>query len=215
MCQGGRTLREKPLGELQPVKTPDEPWDIFTIDFITGLPENCVYGRTYNAILVVMNVFSKMAHYIPYRNEINAGELVELILREIIRFHGIPLVFISDRGSLFTSRLWANLMYILKVKRRLSTAFHPQTDGQMERQNRSLEQYLRNYVNYEQDDWAPLLPLAKFAYNSATHSSTEMIPFEVNHHRIPWSNIITIEEAKTFAFQGGSVEGEDLTAEIL
>lgn len=83
----------------------------------------------------------------------------------------------SDRGSLFTSAFWTEVCYQLKVKRRLSTAFHPQTDGQTERQNQCLEQYLRMFINEQQDDWASQLPAAEFVYNNSVHTSTKMTPF--------------------------------------
>jgi hypothetical protein len=84
---------------------------------------------------------------------------------------------VSDRGSLFTSHFWAEVCYATKIKRRLSTAFHPQTDGQTERQNQTLEQYLRAYVDSNQDNWAAILPLAEFAYNNSVQASTGLSPF--------------------------------------
>ena len=90
---------------------------------------------------------------------------------------GLPDSIVSDRGSVFTAKFWSSLCYHLKIKQKLSTAFHPQTDGQTERQNQTLEQYLRIYVNYQQDNWAELLPLAEFAYNNSHHSSLGASPF--------------------------------------
>ena len=122
------------------------------MEFITGLPESVAYEGRYDAILVVVDKLSKMCHYIPCRSDMTARELAEVITREVIRLHGVPSAIISDRGSLFTSRLWANLMYSFRIERRLSKAFHPQTDGQTERRNSVLEQHLCSYVNYQQDD---------------------------------------------------------------
>ena len=212
VCQGGRVIREKPQGQMQSLPLPDNPWDIFTMDFLTGLPMSESYGGFHNAILVVVDVLTKMCHYIPVRKDLTAGQLAEVILREVIRLHGIPLSIVSDRGSLFTSRMWANLMYALKIERRLSTAFHPQTDGQTERQNSTLEQYFRSYVNYTQDNWSVLLPLAEFAYNSSIHSSTGKVPFEVNYGYIPRSDMVTTEEVQKYtAAKGISAEAEVLT----
>ena len=149
------------------------------MDFITWLPEIVAYGGTYDAILVVVDKLSKMCHYISCPSDMTAGELAEVITREVIRLHGVPSAIISDRGSLFTSQLWANLIYSFCIEQRLSTAFHPQTDGRTERQNSVLEQYLRSYINYQQDDWAPLLAPAKFIYNIAVYSSTGKAPFEI------------------------------------
>ena len=86
---------------------------------------------------------------------------------------------ISDRGSLFTSRFWSTLCWHLGAKRKLSTAFHPQTDDQTERQNQVLKHYLRVYCNYKQDNWPELLPMAAFAYNNSVHSATDKAPNEL------------------------------------
>ncbi len=185
------------------------------MDFITELPESVAYWWRYDAILVVVDKLSKMCFYIPCRSDITAGELAEVIPRGIIRLNGVPSAIISDRGLLFTFRLWANLMYSFRIKQRLSTAFHPQTDGQTERQNSVLEQYLRSYVKYQQDDWAPLLALAEFAYNTAVHSSTGRVPFEIVYVEIPRSKILTLDEVQKYnATRGSFAEGESLIERI-
>jgi len=99
--------------------------------------------------------FSKMAHFIPCLDSITASELASVFLQNIVRLHGLPKEIISDRGSVFTSKFWQQLLSQLQIKSNLSTAFHPQSDGQTERLNSILEQYLRVYVNYQQDDWHP------------------------------------------------------------
>ncbi len=123
-------IRGKQPGQLQPLPIPTNAWDVFSMDFITGLQESVEYGRRYDANLVVVDKLSKMCPYIPCRSDMTAGELAEVITEEVIRLHGVPSAIISDRGSLFTSRLWPNLMYFFRIERRLSTAFHPHTDGQ-------------------------------------------------------------------------------------
>ncbi len=106
-------------------------------------------------------------------------------------------------------------MYSFCIERRLSKAFHAQTDGQTKRQNSVLEQYLRSYVNYQQDDWAPLLALAEFAYNVAVHSSTCKAPFEIVYVEIPRSDMLTLDEVQKYsATLGRSAEGESLIKRI-
>ena len=105
ICQGARVICGKQPGQLQPLPIPTKAWDVFSMDFITGLPESVAYGGRYDAILVVVDKLSKMCHYIPCRSDMTAGELAEVITREVIRLHGVPSAIISDRGSLFTSRL--------------------------------------------------------------------------------------------------------------
>ena len=119
-------------------------------------------------------------HYKPVKVTINALELAKVIIDVVVWHHGLPNSIVTNRGLLFTLKFWSSLCYFLGVKRRLSTAFHPQTDGQTERQNSTMEAYLRAFVNFEQNDWARLLPMAEFAYNNTKNASTGHTPFELN-----------------------------------
>jgi len=149
------------------------------MDFITDLPSSIssLSGEVSDSILVIIDRYTKMAIYIPTRKEMNAEELAAVFVKHVIRSFGVPKGIVSDRGSVFTSRFWSGLCYHLGVKRRLSTAFHPQTDGQTERQNQTLEHYLRCYCNYRQNDWVDKLALAEFTYNNSTHSTIGTTPF--------------------------------------
>ena len=147
------------------------------MDFIVGLPPSRFRGRVYDSILVVMDRFTKMARYIPVTATIGAAELAEVFINTIFKDYGTPTGITSDRGPQFTSSFWGSFMFYLKVRRRLSTAFRPQTDGQTERQNQTLEQYLRCYCDYAQGDWAGKLALAEFSYNNSTHETTGHSPF--------------------------------------
>ncbi len=187
-------IRGKQPGKLQPFLIPTKAWEVFSIDFITGLPESVAYRATYYAILVVVDKLSKMCHHIPCRSDMTEGELAEVITREVIQLHVVSSTIVPDRGSLLTSRLWTNLMYSFRIELRLSTAFHLQTDRQTERQKNVLEQYLRSYVNYQQDDWAPFLALAKFAHNAAVHSSTGKARFEIMYEEVHRSDMLTLDE---------------------
>ncbi len=209
--QKARVILEKQPGEPQLLRIPTKTWDIFSMDLITGLPESVTYGGTYNVILVVFDKPSKKFHYIPCRLEMTAGELAEVITREVIRLHKIPLAIISDRGSVFTSRFWPNLMYSFRIEQRLSTAFYPPTNRQTERQNSVLEQYLSSYVNYQQDNWAPLFALAEFTYNAAVDSSTGRTLFEIVYGELPRSDRPTLDEVQKYsATRGSFAEGESL-----
>ena len=121
-----------------------------------------------------------MVHYKLVKVTIKALSLAEVIIDILIRHYGLPDSNVINQRSLFTSKFWSLLCYFLGIKRRLSTAFHPQTDGQIERQNSTMEAYLRAFVNFEQNDWARLLPMAEFAYNNAKNASTGHTPFELN-----------------------------------
>jgi hypothetical protein len=146
------------------------------MDFIEGLPSS----DGFNMIIVIIDRLTKMALFIPTHSDVDAPEVAMIFLQNVFAKHGTPSDIISDRGKHFTSRFWTSLCALLNIKGNLSTAYHPQTDGQTERVNQILEQFLRIYINYQQDDWANLLPLAEFAYNNTAHSATSLTPFFAN-----------------------------------
>jgi hypothetical protein len=146
------------------------------MDFVTGLPKITYEKRKFNAILVIVDRFTKYALYIPCSKKITSEGLANKFLRYVFRPYGIPHGIVSDRARVFNSAFWRSFCYLLGCKRRLSTAFHPQTDGQTERQNQNLEHYLRAFCNKDQKDWLHKLPLAEFTYNTAKHSATGETP---------------------------------------
>jgi hypothetical protein len=156
------------------------PWTDISMDFIVGLPESRQrrHAKPYNAILIGINQYTKQARYFPCHDSLDAIGLAEILARKLVlQRTGVLHSVVSDHGPQFTSRFWAAFCHHLRINRRLSTAYHPQTDGQTERQNQTLEQYLRAYVNYLQDDWVYWLPLAEFAYNNSVHASTGITLF--------------------------------------
>lgn len=180
-CQKNRSRRHRPYGDLQSLPLPTEPWKEITMDFITDLPPSMRDGCVYDAILVIVDRFSKMNVYVPTTKTCNAVTLAKILVQEVVRRFGVPRGIVSDRGSVFTSKFWSDFCYEAHITRKLSTAFHPQTDGQTERANQTLEQYLRCYCSEFQDDWAELLPQAEFAYNNSDHAANGMSPFSVVH----------------------------------
>ena len=123
------------------------------MDFVTGLPLSANWkDNNYDSILVIVTRLTKILHYEPVKVTIDVPGLAEVIINVVIRHHDLPKSIGTDRGSLFTSKFWSSLCYFLGVKRRLSTAFHPQTDGQTERQNSTIKAYLRAFPNFEQND---------------------------------------------------------------
>lgn len=176
-CSRSKNPRHRPYGLLQPLPVPEKPWSSVSMDFITDLP----MSNKFDSICVLVDRFSKMAHFVPCRKTITGEETAKLFIDNIYRFHGLPEDIVSDRGPQFVSKFWQALFEILQVKIKLSSAFHPQTDGQTERVNQVLEQYLRCNINYQQNDWTSLIPLAEFAYNNSTHASTHQTPFYINY----------------------------------
>ena len=148
------------------------------MDHIVQLPK--AGKEQYDAILVIVDRLTKQAIYIPCHTTDTAKDFARLFLENVFSKHGLPADIVSDRGSLFLSQFWKELCKILGIQSRLSTAYHPQTDGQTERTNQSLEGYLRIYTSYDQDDWDSLLPIAEFVYNNTPHSATGLTPFFAN-----------------------------------
>ena len=177
VCQRTRVHRHRPYGELASLPQPKGPWQEISMDFITDLPPSAGEGTVFDSIFVVVDRYTKMSLYIPTTKTVTAEGLATVFLQRVVRTFGIPKGIVSDRGSVFTSKFWSSICFYLSVKRRLSTAFHPQTDGQTERQNQTLEHYLRCYCNYRQDDWYSKLPLAEFTYNNSVHSTIGITPF--------------------------------------
>ncbi|XXQ31912.1 reverse transcriptase [Plasmodiophora brassicae] len=157
-----------------PLPLPTTLWRSISMDFVVKLP--CSNG--YDSILVVVDRLSKMAHFIPCNETISSVDLAALFLANVFRLHGLPDDTVSDRGPQFIAKFWKQLLIRLGVQRNLSSSRHPESDGQTERVNQVMEQYLRAYVNYLQDDWHPLLAVAEFSYNNA---ATGMSPFFANY----------------------------------
>jgi transposase InsO family protein len=179
----GRTTL--PAGLLSPMPIPQELWEVITMDFITGLPET---KNKYDMIFTVVDNLSKRAHFLPAKTTDDARDIANLFVSQVFRLHGLPSTIISDRDAKFTSNFWENLMQRLGTRIAMSTANHPQTDGQTERMNRTIEDMLRCLVNFHQNDWDDLLPLIEFAYNNQVHVSTKETPFYVDtgrHPRLP------------------------------
>jgi transposase InsO family protein len=144
------------------------------------LSEDC------DQLWVIVDRFTKMAHFIPLKKDQKTAEhLVKIFAHEIWRFHSILTDIISDRDSRLTSTEWKQFLGILGVRPRMSRSFHPQTDGQTERINQTIEAYLRSFINYEMDNWVGLLPMAEFAYNNSVTQATGMSPFFANYGRHP------------------------------
>lgn len=184
-CKRSKAPRQLSHGLLKPLEVPVKRWTSISIDFVTGLPTD-TNGN--NTILVVVDRLSKMAHFLPLHfgpdNEDVAAStkrVARLLRDRIVVLHGLPSSIVSDRDPRFTSRIARELASILNIQQNMSTAAHPETDGQAERVIQTLEQYLRAYVSYQQDDWIEWLALAEFAYNNTVSATTGLTPFMANY----------------------------------
>jgi len=172
---------EMPTGKLRPNQVPERPWQHILVDFITKLP----VSKGHDSILVVCDRFSKMSHFVATTEKIMAKELARLFRDNVWKLHGLPESVISDRGLQFAAGLMKKLNKMLGIETKLSTAYYPEIDGQTERTNQELEQYLRMYVNHRQNNWAEWLATAEFAFNNKVHTATKTSPFQVNYGREP------------------------------
>ena len=179
-CQRVKAEQKKPSGLLLPLDIPQWKWEDISMDFVDGLPRS---RRGNESIWVIVDRLTKSAHFIPIKASRTAMTLASIYVKEVVRLHGIPKSIVSDRDPLFTSRFWQSLQMALGTELNLSTAYHPQTDGQTERVNRVLEDLLRACIIDFGGSWEDHLPLVEFAYNNSFQSSIGMAPFEALYGR--------------------------------
>ena len=181
-CQRIKPSTQAPAGLLQPHAVPTRPWSHISMDLITDLPVSVSHdGQQYDAIATFVDLLTKQAFFVRTTKTVTATGLAHLYLDNVYRLKGLSKFIVSDRDTRITSEFWQTLFRRLGSTLNLSTAHHPQTDGQTEITHRTIEQILRAYVTPEHDDWATWLPVAEFAYNSSTHSSISTTPFEANY----------------------------------
>ncbi|MBW0540951.1 hypothetical protein O181_080666 [Austropuccinia psidii MF-1] len=160
-CSRNKNIHHEKFGLLKPLSIPNGPWIFLSMDFITQLP----LSNSFDSILAIVDRFAQMAVFIPKMSSITSLDLAHLFINNIFSKNGLTSRIVSHRD--------------------LSTAYHPETDGQTERVNQILEQYLWMYVSYHQDDWNTWLPLAEFSYNNSDHSSTKQLLFFTVYGRDP------------------------------
>lgn len=178
VCQQAKVEHIRQPGLLQPLPIPAQAWEIISMDFIEGLPTS----DRFNAIMVVIDKFTKYAHFIPIHHPYTAIQIAKIYLDNIYKLHGLPKIMISDRDPVFTSTVWQQLFKLTDTKLIMSSAYHPQTDGQTERLNQCVEAFLRCTCPRQ---WSKWLPVAEFWYNTAYHSALGHSPFEVLYGHSP------------------------------
>ena len=180
-CTCFKWSNQAPPGKLKLLDTPPGPWKEISANFITDLPES----EGFDSILVVVDWFSKEVKFVPCTKSISALDTVKLYLRYVWKHHGLPIGIVLDRGPQFASQVMKDICKRLGIQPRLSTAYHSQMDGQTERINRDLQQYLRIFTSEKQDEWVSWLLLTQFSYNAKKQLSTEKSPFEVTWSHQP------------------------------
>ncbi|KAG7588690.1 Reverse transcriptase domain [Arabidopsis suecica] len=181
MCERCPTCKQakaksQPHGLYTPLPVPSHPWNDISMDFVVGLPRTRT-GK--DSIFVVVDRFSKMAHFIPCHKTDDAMHIANLFFKEIVRLHGMPKTIVSDRDTKFLSYFWKTLWSKLGTKLLFSTTCHPQTDGQTEVVNRTLSTLLRALIKKNLKTWEDCLPHVEFAYNHSMHSASKFSPFQI------------------------------------
>jgi len=179
LCQRMKNRTEELAGKLKLSEVPQKTWTHLTVDFITKLL--VVAGK--DAILVVCDRLSKMTHFVATTEGTSVEGLARLFRDNVWKLHGLLESVVSDRGPQFVAELTKELNRMLGIRTKLSTAFHSQTDGQTERMNQELEQYLRFFIENRQKDWLEWLAMAEFAVNNKVHMATKVSPFMANYGR--------------------------------
>ncbi len=198
MCQRNKPATGVPAGKLQPLPVPKHIWEDISMDFIGPLPKT---SRGHDFILVVVDRLSKMAHFLPCKTNINGPALAQLFLDRIYSLHGLPKSVVTDRGTQFLNSFNTALCSLLGTRHAVSSAYHPETDGQTERINRVLGEMLRHYTNLQYDDWDLHLPLCEFAHNNSYSSAIGMTPFFACYGKHPRTPMNAIMEAAIAAWE--------------
>ena len=184
-CYRAKPSRFKLQGVLKPLPISQQKWKDLTMDFIVNLPETIdLWGQKGNNILVVCDRLTKEEHW-EVMDKIDAPAVANVLIRLIIRHHGLPNSITSDRGRQFVAKFWREVCHRLGTTVKLSTSFHPQTDGQTERANQELEQYLRMFCTYLQHDWGRWLPIGEVARNNRFSDTIQMTPWFANKAEHP------------------------------
>ncbi|GJT95157.1 putative reverse transcriptase domain-containing protein [Tanacetum coccineum] len=179
-CAKVKAEHLKPSGLLVQPDLPEWKWEKITMDFITKLPKT---AAGFNTIFVIVDRLTKSAHFLPIKETDQMEKLAKLYLKEVVSRHGVPVSIISDRDSRFTLRFWQSLQKALGTQLDMSTAYHPQTDGQSERTIQTLEDMLRACVIDFGNGWDRHLPLVEFSYNNSYHTSIKVAPFKALYGR--------------------------------
>ena len=203
-CQKSKPRNMAPPGAPMPLNPPDFPWQHISIDFMTDLPTT---QRGCDMLMVVVDRFSKMAHLTPCKKSNTSEQVAKLMIRDIFRLHGIPQSVVSDRDPRFTSDMWESFWDQLGTTLSMSTADHPQTDGQTEVVNRSINWMLRTVLETQGPAWDELAPLLEFAHNSMKVRPTGLSPFEVVYGR-------ALTLPATMAVPGTQLEATAMTEQL-
>ncbi len=203
VCATTKSATSRPLGLLRPLPVPRRPWQYIGIDFVGPLPASSNRHGQFDMICVIICQLTSMVHLVPTMQTYGATEIAEVVFEHVYKLHGLPERIISDRDTLFTSTFWRRLHELLGTELRLSSSYHPQTDGATERANRTMTQMLRQCVQPDQKDWVQRLPAIELAMNTARSDTTGFSPFYLNYGQMPrslvWNSDTSYPGVRAFA----------------
>ena len=176
ICARSKNTHRPPAGLLHPLEIPTRPWSHIAMDFVTGLPPS----EGNDTVLTIVDRFSKAVHYVPLPKLPSAPEMAHLLTQHVVRLHGIPTDIVSDRGPQFTSKVWQAFCKGIGATVSLTSGYHPQSNGQAERANQTMEDTLRCFCHRNPSTWSSFLPWVEYAHNTLVSSSSGLSPFEVS-----------------------------------
>lgn len=180
-CQQNKSEHVLKPGLLQLIPLPNHAWEGVSMDFVEGLPRS----RGKDVILVVVDKLTKYCHLITLTHPFSAAKVAQEFLNQVVKLYGVPVDIITDRDPIFISSFWQELFKVLGTKIKMSTAYHPQTDGQTERINQCIEMYLRCMTGQKPADWAEWIPMAEWWYNTLFPSLAGMTPYQALYGQTP------------------------------
>jgi hypothetical protein len=186
VCQQAKHELCKYPGLLQPLPVPAQSWIDISMNFVEGLPNS----NGYTIILVIVDRFTKYGHFYPIKHPFTAATIAQVFLDNVVKLHVVPKFIVSDRDKMFTSLFWSELFKLLRTDLKLSSAYHPQSDGQTERVNHCLEMFLMCAVQETSKQWTKWLSLAELWYNTCFHSSLQCYPFKALYGVDPSPGIV-------------------------
>ena len=191
-CQMNKASTFQPQGLLHGLPIPERPWQSIGIDLMGPLPQS----HNYNHLMVFIDWLSSEVHLAPTTTQVTAKEIAWLFLKNIVWLHGVPDSIVSDRDPKFTSIFWRELQHLMGIKLLMSMAFHPQTDGATERENRSIGQILQTIIQDDQRNWADKCPMVELTLNSNISATTGLTPLEITCGHMPRIGLPLVSDTK-------------------